>query len=275
MSAAPFKAACVQPSCGQDMATNIATVGDMVRDARDQGADFIAVPENAALMEHRPDVLMAQAAPLDSHPVIEQFAALAAETGAWLLVGSVPVVAPGNKIFNCSVLLDSSGKVRHHYNKIHLFDVDLPTGESYRESDSFAPGDAAVLAETPWGPVGMTICYDLRFASLYRSLAQAGAFCLTAPAAFTHFTGLAHWHVLVRARAIECGAFVIAPNMWGDHSGGRKTYGHSLIVDPWGEVLADAGEGTGVLVAEIDPARADEARARIPALQHDRVFGAA
>lgn len=274
MNAIPFKAACVQPSCGQDMGANIEQVGDMVRQARHQGAELIALPENVALMEHRPDVLMAHAAPLKGHPVIADFAELAVETAAWILVGSVPVVAPGNKIFNCSVLLDDTGEMRCHYNKIHLFDVNLPTGEDYRESDSFAPGDAAALVETPWGPLGMTICYDLRFPGLYRSLAQAGAFCLTAPAAFTHFTGMGHWHVLVRSRAIECGGFVIAPNMWGDHSGGRKTYGHSLIVDPWGDVLADAGEGAGIVVAEIDPARAEEARARIPALQHDRVFRA-
>ena len=170
------------------------------------------------------------------------------------------------------MLLNADGEIQRHYDKIHLFDVDLPTGESYRESDSFVHGDGATVAETPWGPLGMTICYDLRFPALYRALAKAGAFGLTAPAAFTHFTGSAHWHVLVRARAIECGAFMIAPCMWGEHSGGRRTYGHSLIVDPWGEVLADGGEGSGVIVAEIDPARVAEARGRIPALQHDRAF---
>ncbi|HEX4533306.1 MAG TPA: nitrilase-related carbon-nitrogen hydrolase, partial [Rhizomicrobium sp.] len=158
------------------------------------------------------------------------------------------------------------------YDKIHLFDVDLPSGEQYRESNTVAGGDRAVLAETPWGKVGLTICYDLRFPGLYRKLSKAGAFMLTVPSAFTETTGKAHWHTLLRARAIENGAFVFAPAQGSTHANGRKTYGHSLIVSPWGEIIAEAGTEPGVIVADIDPALSADARARIPNLQHDRDF---
>ena len=205
---------------------------------------------------------------------------VAQETGVWLLIGSLaidlsrePGTAGGeHRLANRSYLVDPGGAVVAHYDKIHMFDVDLAGGESYRESNAFRPGGRAVLAETPWGVLGMTVCYDLRFPHLYRTLAQAGADFLAIPSAFTVPTGKAHWHVLLRARAIENGCLVFAPAQWGEHAEGRRTYGHSLIVDPWGEVLADAGEGVGIVSARIDLAAIAKARRMVPSLQHDRPF---
>jgi predicted amidohydrolase len=170
------------------------------------------------------------------------------------------------------VLFDDKGRVVAHYDKIHLFDVDLPSGERYRESATFEAGDRAAIAETPWGPVGLTVCYDVRFPHLYRQLARAGARYLVVPSAFTKTTGEAHWHVLLRARAIEAGAFVFAPAQTGTHAEGRRTFGHSLIVDPWGAVLADGGEEVGVITARIDPALCDKARGQVPAVNHQPPF---
>ncbi len=267
-----LRVACVQPSSGQDMAENLRAVGALVHDAADKGARLIALPENVALMEHRTPELQASGAPLDAHPAIAHFSMIARETGAWILVGSIASDAGDGRVANRSVLLNSDGAAVTSYDKIHMFDVDLPTGESFRESEVFRPGDRAVVADLPWCRLGMTVCYDLRFPQLYRALAHAGASILAVPAAFTRHTGQAHWHVLLRARAIETGSFVIAPCMWGSHSGGRETYGHSLIIDPWGVVLADGGDGVGVTVADLDLARVAEARGTIPALQHDRAF---
>ena len=239
------RVACVQPSSGQDQQANLDAAAALVREACAAGAELVALPENVALMEHRTELVQAGAAQLDTHPAARFFSALAAETQVWLLAGSMAADAGDGRIANRSLLIDPSGAIVATYDKIHMFDVDLPTGESYCESEAFSPGGQAVVAETPWGGLGMTVCYDLRFPQLYRALAHAGARLITVPAAFTKHTGEAHWHVLMRARAIETGCFVIAPCMWGSHSGGRKTYGHSLIVDPWGEVLADGGERGG------------------------------
>ena len=266
------RVACVQPSSGQDTAANLAAAGALVREACAAGAQLVALPENVALMEHRTALVQASAAPLAAHPAAAYFRALAAETQVWLLAGSMAASAGDGRIANRSVLIDPAGRIVATYDKIHMFDVDLPTGESYRESAAFRPGGQAVVAETPWGGLGMTVCYDLRFPQLYRALAHAGARLIAVPAAFTKHTGEAHWHVLLRARAIETGCFVVAPCMWGSHSGERKTYGHSLIVDPWGEVLADGGEGVGIAMADLDLARVEQARATIPALEHDRAF---
>ena len=266
------RVACVQPSSGQDMQANLDAAGALVREARAAGAELIALPENVALMDHRTEVVQASAAPLDRHPAARFFSALAEELDVWLLAGSMGADAGDGRIANRSVLIDPAGTIVATYDKIHMFDVDLPNGESYRESDAFRPGGQAVVAETPWGGLGMTVCYDLRFPQLYRAMAHAGARLITVPAAFTKHTGEAHWHILMRARAIESGCFVIAPCMWGSHSGDRKTYGHSLIVDPWGEVLADAGEGVGIVTADLELARVDQVRAAIPALSHDRAF---
>ena len=219
------RVACVQPSSGQDQQANLDAAAALVREACAAGAELVALPENVALMEHRTELVQASAAQLDNHPAARFFSALAEETQVWLLAGSMAADAGDGRIANRSVLIDPSGAIAATYDKIHMFDVDLPTGESYRESEAFSPGGQAVVAETPWGGLGMTVCYDLRFPQLYRALAHAGARLITVPAAFTKHTGEAHWHVLMRARAIETGCFVIAPCMWGSHSGGRKTYG--------------------------------------------------
>jgi predicted amidohydrolase len=202
---------------------------------------------------------------------IAAFQVLARETGAWLLAGSLVVRLPGEeRLANRSYLFDPQGAVVARYDKIHMFDVDLAGGERYRESAQFRPGERAVLADTPWGKLGMSVCYDLRFPALYRALAQAGARMLSIPSAFALPTGEAHWHSLLRARAIETGCFVLAPAQTGLHEGGRRTYGHSLIVDPWGAVLADGGEAVGFVTAELDLARVDEARRAVPSLSQDR-----
>jgi predicted amidohydrolase len=267
--------ACIQVSAGREIGPNLVILGDLVRRARDAGAAFITTPENAVLMEPKRELRRQKVADEANHAGLAGFKELARETGAWLLAGSLWVKLPGEeRLANRSYLIDPSGEVAASYDKIHMFDVDLASGESYRESAAFRPGDRAVLVSTPWGSLGMTVCYDLRFAALYRALAQAGAQFLTVPAAFTVPTGRAHWHVLLRARAIETGCFVIAAAQTGSHAEGRRTYGHSLIVDPWGEVLADAGEEVGFITAELDLAKVGEARSMVPSLQHDRVFAA-
>jgi len=197
---------------------------------------------------------------------------LAEELDIWLLVGSLAIKVSETKTVNRSYLVDPKGRIAAKYDKVHLFDVNLPSGECYRESNTVAGGERASVADLPWGRVGLTICYDLRFPQLYRALARGGASFLTVPSAFTETTGKAHWHVLLRARAIENGAFVIAPAQGGLHANGRRTYGHSLIVSPWGEVIAEAGTEPGIVMADIDPRESAEARARIPSLQHDRSF---
>lgn len=267
---ASIRVGCVQLNGGQDMAANLARAEALVRDAHAKGARFIATPENTPLMEHRQDISRAQAEPSASHPAVKRFAALARELGVHLLLGSHAAKAHGARLHNRSVLFDDRGGIVASYDKVHMFDVELSDGATYKESASFEPGADAVLAETPFGRLGLTVCYDVRFAYLYRLLAQAGADILTVPAAFTQVTGEAHWHVLLRARAIETGSFVVAPAQCGSHSGNRRTFGHSLIVDPWGHVLADGGTEEGVIVADLDLARVSEARLRIPALTHDR-----
>ena len=267
-----LKAACVQVNAGTEILPNLRAAGDLVRRARDAGAEFIALPENVSMIVQGRAKVLERVRPPDGHPAIPFFADLARETGAWLLAGTLGVLLEDGRVANRSHLFDAEGRTVAHYDKIHMFDVDLKDGESYRESATFRPGDRAVLAGTPWGGVGMTVCYDLRFAYLYRALAQAGASILTVPAAFTVPTGRAHWHTLLRARAIETGCFVLAPAQTGVHDQGRLTYGHSLIVAPWGEVLADAGEEVGFVLADLDMARVEEARRMVPALTHDRTF---
>jgi predicted amidohydrolase len=265
-----LKAACVQVSAGSEIEPNLEDAGDLIRRARDAGADFIATPENVSLIVQGRNRVLERVKTEAEHPGIPFFSDLARETGAWLLAGSLGILLEEGRVANRSYLFDGNGQVIATYDKIHMFDVDLKEGESYRESSTFRPGDQAVVANTPWGRMGLTICYDMRFAYLYRMLAQGGARIITAPAAFTVPTGRAHWHVLLRARAIETGCFVIAPAQTGTHDQGRKTYGHSLIVSPWGEVLADAGDGVGFILADLDMDRVDEARAMVPALTHDR-----
>jgi deaminated glutathione amidase len=270
----PFTAACVQMTAGREIEPNIAAASKAIREARAAGADFILTPENTTMIEPKRALLLEKAKPEAEHPALPAFQALAAETGAWLLIGSLTIRLEDGRCANRSFLLDDAGRIAARYDKIHMFDVDLAGGERYRESASFRPGGEAVVADTPWGRVGLSVCYDLRFAHLYRALAQAGAGFLTVPAAFTRPTGQAHWHVLLRARAIETGCFVFAPAQCGEHAEGRKTYGHSLIVAPWGEILAEGGEEPGLVLAEIDPAKVEEARRMVPALSHDRSFTA-
>ncbi|MGH8532562.1 MAG: carbon-nitrogen hydrolase family protein [Gammaproteobacteria bacterium] len=267
-----FKVACIQNCADDDVAENITLATELVRAARAAGADLICLPENFSLIQVNDARLLAQAHTEESHPAIPHFRDLARELGAWILMGSLAIKLPAGKINNRSYLLDDSGRVIASYNKLHLFDVDLKAGESYRESATVEPGDRAVVAATPWGGVGLSVCYDLRFAYLYRALARAGARYLAIPAAFTRTTGQAHWHVLQRARAIETGSYVFAPGQCGIRRSGRATYGHSLIVDPWGRILADGGDESGFVIAEVDSARVEEARRMIPALRHDRGF---
>ena len=275
-----FTASCIQFTSARDYEPNIRVVSDLVRRARDDGADFVMTPENTGLTEPIGKLRREKARDEANHPVLTALREVAQETGVWLLIGSLAVdlsreldTGQGEgRLANRSYLLDSSGAILARYDKIHMFDVDLAGGESYRESNAFRPGGRMVLAETPWGVLGMTVCYDLRFPHLYRALAQAGADFLAVPSAFTVPTGKAHWHVLIRARAIENGCFVFAPAQWGEHAEGRRTYGHSLIVDPWGEVLADAGEGVGIVSARIEISGIAKARRMVPSLQHDRPY---
>jgi predicted amidohydrolase len=267
-----FRAACVQMRSSDDVGANIREASELIREAKSMGADFIATPENTTLMAPDGGSKLQRSFTEDEDPALPAFSALAEDLGIWLLVGSLAIKVSDAKTANRSFLIDPKGRIATRYDKIHLFDVDLPSGESYRESNTVAGGDGAKLAELPWATFGLTICYDLRFPQLYRALAQAGASVLTVPSAFTETTGKAHWHVLLRARAIENGAFVIAPAQGGLHANGRKTYGHSLIIAPWGEIIAEAGVDPCVIVADIDPQLSVDARARIPNLQHGKSF---
>ena len=267
-----FSVGLVQLASGTEVEANLAATEAGVRRAREAGADFVLTPETTDLMDMRRRSLFAKAEGEAEHRGLAGFRALAAELGCWLLIGSLVVRLSEERLANRSFLVDPSGAVRARYDKIHMFDVAVPDGQTYRESASYRPGETAVVADLPWGRLGLTICYDLRFPHLYRVLAGAGADFLTVPAAFTRLTGQVHWHVLLRARAIETGCYVFAPAQCGETSQGRRTYGHSLIVTPWGEVLGDGGEAPGIVTAEVDPARVAEARAMIPALTHDRSF---
>jgi deaminated glutathione amidase len=267
-----FRAACIQMNTGDDVAANVAVLSAEARKARDAGADFIATPENCVLMPPDNATRMSLCRYENADPALPPLCALARELGVWLLIGSIAIKIRDDRLVNRSFLIGPDGAIAARYDKIHLFDADLPDGERYRESSTVENGGSAITAELPWGRIGLTVCYDVRFPKLYRALAHAGAFALSVPAAFTETTGRAHWHVLTRARAIENGAYVIAPAQCGVHPGGRRTFGHSLIVSPWGEVLADGGEAPGIIRADIDPAKSLEARARIPSLMHDRDF---
>ena len=268
-----FKVACIQTSSGANVQDNLDSAWDIVRKARDAGADLIALPEAANVMASDKVTLNLKTEPEENNHALLAFQDMAHKTGAWVLVGSLLIDMPDtDKMSNRSYLLDDKGAICARYDKIHMFDVELGGAENHMESDCYNAGDKLVLAKTPWGQLGMTICYDLRFAYLYRALGHAGAQMLSIPSAFTQVSGRAHWHVLQRARAIETGCYVIAPAQCGDHPGNRKTYGHSLIVDPWGEVIADGGEGIGFIIADIDLTKVDEARSKIPSIRHDRDF---
>jgi deaminated glutathione amidase len=267
-----FRAACVQLRSGDDVAENIREASRLIRGAAKDGARFIATPENTTLMAPDGGAKLAHAYDEGHDPALPAFRDLAKELNVWLLIGSLAIKVSETKTANRSFLFSPDGRIVARYSKIHLFDVDLPSGESYRESNTVAGGSEAVVAATPWGKLGLSVCYDIRFPKLYRMLAKKGAFAFTAPSAFTETTGRAHWHVLIRARAIENGAFVIAPAQGGLHANGRRTYGHSLIVGPWGDILAEGGTEPGIFAADIDSQWSKEARAKVPSLQHDRDF---
>ena len=265
-----FKVACIQNCATDDMEANISATEALVRAAASAGASLICLPEYFCILERSDWAYFDKGFEADQHPALTHFRNLAKELHSWLLLGSIPVKFKARKVHNRSHLIAPDGKLVAIYNKLHLFDVAIKDGQNYRESSSVAPGDRAVIADLPWGRLGLTICYDVRFPHLYRALAKAGAHFIAVPAAFTAKTGEAHWHTLVRARAIENACYIFAPDQPGQRPWGRRTYGHSLIVDPWGAVLADGGEDEGYIVADIDPARVEEARRMIPALTHDR-----
>jgi len=270
-----FKAACIQNSATPDVNHDIGVLSRLIVKAADGGAKLIALPEYCAGLDTRNGQLFPFAAREAEHPAIPAFAALARQRDCWILIGSIGIKAPDGRVFNRSLMLDPAGEIVARYDKMHMFDVDLGEGHSYRESATIAPGSEAVLSPSPGGPLGMSVCYDLRFPGLYRTYGQAGANILAVPAAFVRVTGQAHWHILNRARAIENGAYVVSPCQYGTLSGGSECYGHSLIVDPWGRILADGGEEEGICIAELDMAEVGKTRQRIPSLKHDRPFSIA
>jgi predicted amidohydrolase len=267
-----FRAGLVQLRSGRSMEANLERAEALIRRARQGGAAYVQTPENTAVMELKPELVLQAAQTEEESVPLMRLRALAAELEIFLHIGSLAVKLDETRVANRSYLIDPEGRIAARYDKLHMFDVDLAGGESHRESGHCRPGAKAVLADLPFGRLGLSICYDLRFPQLYRALATAGAEFIAVPAAFTKQTGEAHWHVLIRARAIETGAFVLAATQGGLHENGRATYGHSLIVSPWGEILAEAGEEPGVVFADIDLAASAEARARIPALKHGREF---
>jgi deaminated glutathione amidase len=264
--------AAIQMRSGMDVGRNVEEFDRLVREAAASGASYVQSPEMTGLLVRDKAALLGAISGEAEDPIAARASELARELQICLHVGSTAIALDGGKVANRAFLFAPSGALLATYDKIHMFDVDLPDGESYRESRTYRPGRAAIVADLPWARLGLSICYDLRFPQLYRALAQAGATLLTVPAAFTRRTGEAHWHVLQRARAVENTAFVISAAQGGRHENGRETYGHSLIVAPWGEVLAEAGTEPGVILAEIDMARVDEARGRIASLTHDRPF---
>lgn len=268
------KIAVVQTTTGIDPARNAAALVDAIEEAGTSGAEMVFTPEMSGLLD-RDRARAAEAIMREGDDrVLVAVREAATRAGVWVHLGSLALRRPDGRLANRSLVIDAAGNIRARYDKMHLFDVDLPTGESWRESASYAAGDRPVVVGTPLGRMGLSICYDMRFPDLYRALTDAGAQILSVPASFTRPTGAAHWHVLLRARAIEAGVHLVAAAQTGVHEDGRATYGHSLVVDPWGEVLLDMGEAPGIGYAEVDPARVQDVRSRVPALQHRRVVTA-
>jgi predicted amidohydrolase len=272
MNSGKFRVGLIQMRSGVAPHANIDVATRLIGEAKTGGADYVQTPEMTNILESSRERLFAAIVPEEQDASLATFRELARALGITIHVGSLAIKASADKAVNRSFLIDRRGEIVARYDKIHMFDVDLKGGESYRESRSYRPGDLAVLTDLPWGRLGLTICYDLRFPALYRALAEAGATFLAIPSAFTRQTGEAHWHVLMRARAIENGSFVIAAAQGGDHENGRSTFGHSLVVDPWGKIIAEGGTEPGVVFADIDPAEVSAARSRIPSLQHGRRF---
>jgi deaminated glutathione amidase len=267
-----FRVGLVQMRSGRTPAQNVDAATKLIKEAKTGGAEYVLTPEMTNILERKREDLFAALAPEEKDRSLAAFRDLARRLGIWVHVGSLAIEVLPQKAVNRSFLIDPKGEIAARYDKIHMFDVDLAGGESYRESGSYRPGELAVAVDIPWGRVGLTICYDLRFPALYRALAEAGASFITIPSAFTQQTGEAHWHVLTRARAIETGSFVFAAAQGGRHEDGRDTFGHSIAVDPWGRVLAEGGTEPGVILADVDPSQVAIVRARIPSLQHGRRF---
>ena len=270
-----FTAAMVQMRTGLLPEPSLEQAASLIREAARQGADYVQTPEVSNMMQQSRKALFEHLATEEDDRSLKAYRALAAELKIHLHIGSLALRASPEKAVNRSFLIGPDGALMASYDKIHMFDIDLPGGESYRESANYQPGETAVTADLPWGRLGLTICYDVRFPALYRALAESGAAFFSVPSAFTRKTGEAHWHTLLRARAIENGCFVFAAAQTGLHENKRETYGHSLIVDPWGTVLAEAGVEPGVIIAKIDPARVATARKTVPSLQHGRRFSVA
>jgi predicted amidohydrolase len=266
---APFVAACLQMRSTRDVATNRDAVVAGLREAAERGAHYVQTPEMSSLVERERAALFEKVGPQESDVTLAAARDEARKLGLWVHLGSL-AIREGDRIANRAFVVDPQGEVCATYDKIHLFDVDLPNGETWRESATYSGGDTSTLVQTPWGVLGLAICYDLRFPYLFRAQAEAGASFISAPACFTRQTGEAHWQVLQRARAIETGAFMISAAQGGVHEDGRETYGHSIIVDPWGRVLAEAGDEPALIYASVDPALVADARGRIPTLRHTR-----
>ncbi len=272
VSTKSLRVALVQMCSGRDVARNLSDATTLIREAASGGAQYVQTPEVTNLMELERERLFAAAEPENSNAALRHFQALARELSIWLHLGSLVVKVSDTKLANRAFLISPAGEVVARYDKIHMFDVDLPNGEVYRESTNYEPGTQAVVADLPWGKLGFSICYDLRFPYLYRALAHAGASFIAVPAAFTRLTGEAHWVTLLRARAIETQCFVFAAGQGGLHEHGRETFGHSLIVSPWGQVLAEGGVHPSVIFADVDLGQIADVRARVPSLRHDRKF---
>ncbi len=267
-----FRVGLVQLRTGKNIQENLVQAEGFIRDAARRGANYVQTPENTLVMEVDAQHLLEKISPEEQTEGVEHFSRLAQELRIWLHIGSLAIKVGERRAVNRAFLFAPNGEAVCRYDKIHMFDVDLPSGESYRESVTFEPGTCTYVADLPWGGLGIATCYDMRFGEQYKAMARAGAKFLTAPSAFTKVTGEAHWHVLLRARAIENGCFVFAAAQGGRHANGRTTYGHSIAISPWGEILAEAGTEPGVIVADIDAGEVDRVRARIPALDHTRDF---
>jgi deaminated glutathione amidase len=269
---ATFKVGLVQMRSGLDPQANLASLVAAIDEAKRAGADYVQTPEMTNILALKREDLFANIVAEEHDPTLATLRELAQKLSIYIHIGSLAIKATPEKAANRAFVIDRKGDIAARYDKIHMFDVDLAGGESYRESNNYRPGDLAVVADLPWGRLGVTICYDLRFPALYRALAEAGASFLAIPAAFTKQTGEAHWHVLMRARAIENGCYVIAAAQGGQHENGRSTFGHSIVVDPWGKIVAEGGIEPGVIMAEIDPAVVVAARSKVPSLNHGRRF---
>jgi len=270
-----MRIALFQMTAGVDPEANARALVHAAEEARAGGADMLFTPEMSGCVDQNRERSARVIVPEEQDPVLSAMQDAARRTGLWVHLGSLALSDPqSGKRLNRGFLIDDRGAIRARYDKMHLFDVDLPSGETWRESNSYVAGDQAVAAQTPWGRLGLAICYDLRFPDLFRALSNAGADIISVPAAFTVPTGEAHWHVLLRARAIESAAFVVATAQTGQHEDGRATFGHSLVIDPWGTVLLDAGRAPGLYFVDLPLARLDDVRARIPVLRHRKPIGA-